>query len=103
MKSCSKSTALSSSDFNTSLRQASEWGMRSLQGTFPRCKKRLPGIAAKRKLAIQSIVLIHNFRIELVDINQISTVFDPEYECYINLRGYDRIRRYYFQNDDVEI
>jgi hypothetical protein len=24
-----------------SLRQASEWGMRKLQGTFPRCKKRL--------------------------------------------------------------
>ncbi len=30
------------SNVHTSLRQASEWGMRGLQGTFPRCKKRLP-------------------------------------------------------------
>jgi len=31
------------SNVYVSLRQASEWGMRGLQGTFPRCKKRLPG------------------------------------------------------------
>jgi hypothetical protein len=49
------------SNVYTSLRQASEWGMRSLQGMFPRCKKRLPSNAAKRKKVIQSIVLIHNF------------------------------------------
>jgi hypothetical protein len=30
-----------------SLWQASEWGIRSLQGTFPRCKKRLPGNTLK--------------------------------------------------------
>jgi len=30
------------SNVRTSLRQASEWGMHGLQGTFPRCKKRLP-------------------------------------------------------------
>jgi hypothetical protein len=30
------------SNLHTSLRQASEWGMRGLQGTFPRWKKRLP-------------------------------------------------------------
>ncbi len=62
----------------TSLRQASEWGMRSLQGTFPRCKKRLPSNAEKHKKVIQSIVLIHNFTTELVGLNQIKTVFDPE-------------------------
>jgi DDE superfamily endonuclease len=88
------------SNVYTSLRQASEWGMRSLQGTFPRCKKRLPSNAAKRKKVIQSIVLIHNFRTELVGLNQIKTVFDPEYERYINVRGYDRIKRYYFNEDD---
>ena len=74
--------------------------MRSLQGTFPRCKKRLPSNAEKRKKVIQSIVLIHNFRTELVGLNQIKTVFDPEYERYINVRGYDRIKRYYFNEDD---
>jgi hypothetical protein len=63
-----------------SLRQASEWGMRGLQGTFPRYKKRLPGNPVKRKLVIQSIVLVHNFRTEIVGLNQIRTVFDPEYE-----------------------
>ncbi len=59
--------------------------MRSLQGTFPRCKKRLPGNAWKCKKVIQSIVLIRNFRTELVGLNQISMVFDPEYKRYINL------------------
>jgi hypothetical protein len=27
-------------------------------------------------------------------------VFDPEYENYISLSGYDRIRRFYFQDDN---
>jgi hypothetical protein len=76
--------------------------MRALQGTFPRCKKRLPGNPEKRKLVIQSIVLIHNFRTEIVGLNQIKTVFDPQYEMYISLRGYDRIRRYYFNEDDFD-
>ena len=30
------------SNVHTSLRQSSKWGMRALQGSFPRCKKRLP-------------------------------------------------------------
>ena len=75
--------------------------MRGLQGTFPRFKKRLPSNPAKGKLVIQSIVLVHNFRTEIVGLNQIRTVFDPEYERYISLYGYDRIRRYYFNEDDV--
>ena len=88
------------SNVYVSLRQTSEWGMRGLQGTFPRCKKRLPGNQFKRKLVIQSIVLVHNFRTETVGLNQIKTVFDPEYENYISLSGYDRIRRFYFQDDN---
>jgi len=47
---------------------------------FPRFKKRLPGNPVKWKLVIQSIVLVHNFRTEIVGLNQIRTVFDPEYE-----------------------
>ena len=90
------------SNIYTSLRQASEWGMRALQGTFPRCKKRLPGNAWKRKKVIQSIVLIHNLRTELVGLNQISMVFDPENERYTNLSSYDRIKRFYFQDGDVD-
>jgi hypothetical protein len=80
-----------------SLRQAAEWGMRSLQGSFPRLKARLPADEKKRKLIILSIVLIHNFRTALVGLNQIATVFDPEYQQFINIEGYDRIRRYFFK------
>ncbi len=88
------------SNIYTSLQQASKWGMQSLRGTFPRCKKRLPGYAEKRKKVIQSIVLIHNFRTEIVGLNQIATVFDPEYERYINLSSYDHIKRFYFNSED---
>jgi len=75
--------------------------MRGLQGTFPWCKKRLPGNPLTHKLVIQSIVLVDNSRMETVGLNQIKTVFDPEYERYISLSSYDRIRRYYFNKDDV--
>ena len=51
---------------------------------------------------MESIVLIHNFRTELVGSNQIKTVFDPEYEQVINIKGYDRIRKYYLQPEDFE-
>jgi hypothetical protein len=35
-----------------------------------------------------------------VGLNQISTVFYPEYEGYINLSSYDRIKRFYFNSED---
>ena len=60
-----------------SLYQASEWG-----------------------LVLSSIILFHNFRTEIVGLNQINTLFDPEYEMCITLTGYDRIRRFYFNEDD---
>ncbi len=74
--------------------------MQSLQGTFPRCKKRLPGNSEKKKKVIQLIVLIHNFRTELVGVNQITTFFDPEYERYIKLSTYDHIKRFYYNDED---
>ncbi len=49
------------SNIHTLLRQASKWGMRGLQGTFTRCKKRLPSDAMQHRLVIESIALIHNF------------------------------------------
>ena len=78
-----------------SLRQASEWGMRALQGTFCRLKTRLPSDKATRRDLIYSIVLLHNFRTDEVGLNQIATVFNPEYQQCINLYGYDRIARYF--------
>ncbi len=77
------------SNIHTLLCQASEWGMRGLQGTFPRCKKRLPSNAKQRRLVIESIVLIHNYRSEYVGQSQITPVFDPEYVRINNLQGYN--------------
>ncbi len=36
-------------------------------------------------------------------LNQIKTVFDPEFKWSINLEGYDRIRQYYLCLDDFEL
>jgi hypothetical protein len=49
------------SNVHTLLWQASEWGMRGLQGTFPRCKKRLPSNSEQQCLVLEAIVLVHNF------------------------------------------
>ena len=88
------------SNVHTSLRQASEWGMRGLQGTFPRCKKRLPSDTMKRRLVIEGIISVHNYRTHIVGQNQIKAVFDSEYARVVNLEGYDRISQYYFRPGD---
>ena len=77
------------SNIYTSLRQASEWGMRGLQGTFPRLKSRLPSDKTKQQLVLEAIVFIHNLRTDIVGMNQIKTVFFPEYEQIHALEGYD--------------
>ena len=74
--------------------------MRGLQGSFPRFKKRLPSDKTKRKNIIQSIVLVHNFRTEIMGCGQINAVFDPEYERVIVLAGNDHIKRYYYHDTD---
>ncbi len=77
------------SNIHTSLHQAIKWGMRGLQGTFLRCKKRLPSNAEQCRLVIESIVLIHNYQSEYIGRSQNATVFDPEYARIENLQGYD--------------
>lgn len=78
-----------------SLRQASEWGMRALQGSFTRLKSRLPSDKLKRGRIITAAILLHNLRTELCGLNQIKTVFDPEYEQFVNVNGYEKIARYF--------
>ena len=85
----------------TSLRQVSEWGMRALQGTLARLTTRLTSDSKKRHDLIVSIVLLHNLRTDLMGVNQIATVFNPEYEQYINIDGYDRIARYFYNDDSA--
>jgi hypothetical protein len=77
------------SNIHMSLRQASEWGKRNLQGTFPHCKTRLPSDCEQCHLVLKAFVLIHNFCMEYVGCSQIKTVFDPEYAWVKNLVGYD--------------
>jgi len=90
------------SNIHTSLWQASEWGMRGLQGTFPRLKSRLPSDKNKRRLVLEAIVFVHNLRTDIVGMNQIKTVFFPEYERIHALEGYDRIRQYYFRPGEYD-
>jgi hypothetical protein len=86
---------IDTSNIYVSLRQASEWGMRALQGTFSRLKGRLTSNHFKRGRIILAIILLHNFRTHVAGLNQIATVFNPHYDQYINLDGYDRIARYF--------
>jgi len=90
-----RSHVLSMHNIYVSLRQSSEWGMRGLQGSFSRLKSRLTSNKTLRHKIITSIVLLHNYRTEHVGLNQIATVFNPQYEQYINLEGYDKISRYF--------
>ena len=76
--------------------------MCGLQGTFPQCKKHLPSNPALRRLVIESIVLVHNFRTDYVGYSQIQTVFGPEYVRVENLQGYDQIAQYYFRPGDYD-
>ena len=65
----------------TSCRQFSEWGMRLLQGSFPRIVDRFPfENIGKRKLFIHLCVLLSNLRARRVGINQIRNVYLPHLE-----------------------
>ena len=62
--------------------------MRSLQGTCTRMKSRLTSNKRKRKLILTVIILLHNYRTDVVGLNQ-------EYDAYVNIINYDRIAQYY--------
>jgi len=79
----------------TSVRQAAEWGMRAIQGTFGQLKIQMTSNKRVRRNIVEGIVLIHNIRTENIGINQITTVFGENYEQGMNELPYDRIARYY--------
>jgi hypothetical protein len=76
--------------------------MRGLQGTFPHCKKRLPGDSGQQRLVLEAIVLVHSFQTEYIGYSQIKSVFDPKYVCIENLHGYNRIAQYYFHPGEYD-
>ena len=65
--------------------------MRALQGTFVRMKSRLTSNKRKRRQILTVIILLHNFRTDVVGLNQIATVFNVEYESYVNIRNYENV------------
>jgi hypothetical protein len=66
----------------TSLRQTAEWGMRALQGSFPRLKDKIAFTDdhTDRKLLLSIIPLLFNFRTNFLGINQITSHFYPLFE-----------------------
>ena len=62
----------------TSCHQAAEWGMRGLQGSFPRLKDRITYEEnGKRAIILKFITLLYNYRVRTVGINQILNYYMP--------------------------
>lgn len=69
----------------TSMRQSAEWGMRSLQSSFPRLKDRfIYEEYGERKLVQRMILLLYNLRARKVGINQIRSVYMPALDVNAN-------------------
>lgn len=62
----------------TSTRQAAEWGMRVLKGTWPRLNERLTVQPQERLVIIALAVYLSNLCTRAMKINQIQTVFAPQ-------------------------
>ena len=62
----------------TSCRQAAEWGMRGLQGSFPRLKDCIVYEEnGERAIILKFITLLYNYRVQSVGINQILNHYMP--------------------------
>jgi hypothetical protein len=60
----------------TSLRQAAEWGMRAIQSAFPRVKNKIKYEEhGFRAIMLECMVLLYNYRLVNVGLNQIKTVY----------------------------
>ena len=67
----------------TSVRQSSEWGMRALQGAFPRLKDTIPyDERGESKLLLQLVVLMYNYRTSKIGLNQIRSVYKCAYKKF---------------------
>jgi DDE superfamily endonuclease len=62
----------------TGLRQAAEWGMHALQGSFPRLRDRIQyETNGERKVFLQLLPLLCNYRTNMVGLNQIRNTYVP--------------------------
>lgn len=85
-------------------RQAAEWGMRALQGTFARLTMRLSHDSKQRRKLLTSVFLLHNLHVARGGRNQIRAVYQNEivYEQnWIEMRKLfakfteNKLKRYY--------
>ena len=67
----------------TSLRQLSEWGMRMIQGSFPRLKDKMPYEEfGERRVILNLMVLLYNYQTHNIGVNQILNVFMNQTEGF---------------------
>lgn len=71
-----------------SVRQSAEWGMRALQGAFPRLKTVLPANGKRRLVTLHLATRLHNLRTRLVGHNHITTTWMPELLKDATINGY---------------
>ena len=70
--------------------------MRVLQGGFPRLRCVMPQNSAVRAKILTCVLHLCNLRTRAMEINQIRTVFDPNYVPNIfNTKTASRIRQFY--------
>jgi len=62
-----------------SVRQAAEWGMRTIQGAHGRLQAPLPANHKSRRLILDLVARLHNYRTRTVGLNQTRTVYSPDY------------------------
>lgn len=80
----------------TSVRQAAEWGMRSIQGAFARLSLRLTSDSKSRRIILEIIFRLFNARTRLMKINQTAVVYSSDYFPNIFARKqYQRLHQYY--------
>lgn len=106
-----RQAAITYSNALVSARQAAEWGMRSLQGSFGRLRVPLDiNNPLGRMRLLEVVVRLHNLRTRLVGASQIRTVYMRRWgglddhwlenmrnEPFENVRRNDRVARFYYR------
>lgn len=80
----------------TSVRQAAEWGMRGVQGAFPRLSMRMTTDNRSRHVILEIVFRLFNARTRLMNVNQIKTVYSVDYfPTVFAKKQYEHLRKYY--------
>jgi DDE superfamily endonuclease len=77
---CANALDLVRQEQATSLRQAAEWGMRAIQGAFPRLKETIKiEENGERSVILNLMPLLYNYRLATVGLNQLRNVYVPSW------------------------